>query len=228
MNCDAFLDLLWRERGLAIVRASPRTLAENAMHAAVRGGFKVLEFTLGTPDALGLIRDFAAHSELTVGAGTVLTADDARSAIAAGARFLVSPIVDEAVIEVALAHDVAIAPGTATPTEMVRAHRAGAALQKLFPAAAGGPSYVRSVLGPLPFLRIVPTNGVDADNAADYLNAGAFACGFVGSLFTADAMARGDFAAIEAQAARLRRAVDSVTRPSEPAPRSEPAQPSRR
>ena len=102
-------------------------------------------------------------------------------------------------------------PGTHTPTEMLRAHRAGATFCKLFPAPAGGPTWVKSVLGPMPFLKIVPTNGVDEHNAAEWLAAGAFAAGFVAPLFPADDLAEGRWDEIEARAARCIAAVQGRT-----------------
>ena len=95
-------------------------------------------------------------------------------------------------------------PGTHTPTEMLRAHRAGAPLQKLFPGPAGGPAYVKACLGPMPFLNIVPTSGVSADNAAAFIEAGAHAVGFVAPLFDADDIASGNFEAIETRARELK------------------------
>jgi len=93
-------------------------------------------------------------------------------------------------------------PGTHTPTEMLRAHRAGAQLCKLFPAPAGGPAWVRSVLGPMPYLKIVPTNGVDEHNAKEWIDAGVFAAGFVAPLFVAADIEAGRWDAIEARAER--------------------------
>ena len=98
-------------------------------------------------------------------------------------------------------------PGTHTPTEMLRAHRAGASLQKLFPAPGIGPTYVKACLGPMPFLRIVPTSGVDESNAAAYLQAGAFAVGFVTSLFDPEDLAAGRFDRVEQRARSLLAAV---------------------
>jgi 2-dehydro-3-deoxyphosphogluconate aldolase / (4S)-4-hydroxy-2-oxoglutarate aldolase len=215
MRPDQFLDFLWRERGTAIMRTHDQALAADAMDAAIRGGFRVCEFTMTTPGVLELIAQFAGRDDVVVGAGTVLTIDDARAAVEAGARFLVSPVVDEEIIAAAAVLGVAMMPGTHTPTEMRRAHRAGAQLQKLFPAAARGPDYVRSVLGPLPMLRIVPTNGVDESNAAAYLAAGAFAAGFVRALFPPAAMGTGDMEAIEERAQELKAALDSVERPAQ-------------
>jgi len=147
---------------------------------------------------------------LVVGAGTVLDVEQARLAVEAGARFLVSPVVDEAVIGEALAAGVAVMPGTHTPTEMIRAHRAGAHLQKLFPAPGAGPAFVRACLGPLPFLRIVPTNDVDASNAAAYLRAGAFAVGLGNKLFLADDLREGRFDRIERRAREMLAAAHSA------------------
>ena len=153
------------------------------MDAAVRAGFRVCEFTLTTPGAMKLIKEFAGKPGLVIGAGTVLTREQAREAAGQGARFLVSPVMDEEVIDEAVKLGVAMIPGCATPTEMLRAHRAGAAFQKLFPAPGTGPAWVAQTLAPLPFLRIVPTSGVTIENVGAYLRAGAFAVGFVNSLF---------------------------------------------
>jgi 2-dehydro-3-deoxyphosphogluconate aldolase/(4S)-4-hydroxy-2-oxoglutarate aldolase len=102
-------------------------------------------------------------------------------------------------------------PGTHTPTEMLEAHRAGAQLQKLFPAPGIGPAYVHACLGPMPFLRIVPTSGVDESNAAAYLEAGSFAVGFVAPLFDPGDMAAGRFDRIEQRGRALLAAVSYQT-----------------
>lgn len=207
MTPAEFVALLGRERASAILRTDLEEAAAPAMHAAVRGGFRVVEFTLTTPGALERIGEFARLDGVVVGAGTVLTVEEARAAVEAGARFLVSPVVDEAVIEEAARLGVAAMPGTHTPTEMLRAHRAGAQLQKLFPAPGLGPAYAAACLGPLPFLRVVPTNGVDASNAGAWLAAGAHALGFVAPLFDAAEVRDGNVAAVEARARRLLAAV---------------------
>lgn len=205
MSGGDFIARLARERATAILRTDGQAKAAAAMEAAVRGGFRHLEFTLTTPGALELVTEFSRRTDLdlVVGAGTVLTVDDARSAVRAGARFLVSPVMDEEVIRVALDLGVIAVPGCHTPTEMQRAHRAGAQLQKVFPALAGGPEAVRAILAPMPFLRLVPTHGVTGDNAAEYLAAGAVAVGFVSSLFAAGDLAAGRFDRVEERARTL-------------------------
>jgi Entner-Doudoroff aldolase len=194
----------------AILRTQLEDAVEPAMEAAVRGGFRIIEFTLNTPNAIDHIGRFARRQDLIVGAGTVLTLDDARSAIGAGASFLVSPVVDEEIIAHACASEVAVMPGTHSPTEMLRAHRAGAPLQKLFPAPPSGPEFVRACLGPLPFLRIVPTSGVDGSNVGRFLQAGAWAVGFVSPLFVADDLREGRFDRIALRAEQLLAAVGNA------------------
>lgn len=184
MKPQDFVTMVQRERASAILRTDDQDGAADAMNAAVAGGFRVIEFTLTVPGVYELIEEFAAREDLVVGAGTVLDAEQAGAAVRAGAKFLVSPIVDETVIQSAHALGVAVIPGCHTPTEMMRAHRAGAQLQKLFPCPAGGPTYLSSMLGPMSFLKVVPTNGVDASNARQWLDAGAFGLGFAATLFT--------------------------------------------
>lgn len=207
MSPDQFLDLYRSQRASAILRTSDRALARAAMRAAVRGGFRVIEFTFSIPGAVELIAEFARDPNVVVGAGTVLTVEEARQAVAAGARFLVSPVMDPVVIEQATRLGVAMMPGCSTPTEMLQAHRCGAALQKLFPAPGTGPAWVAQTLGPLPFLRIVPTAGVTLENAAAYLKAGAFAVGFVNSLFEPADVKAGRWDIIESRARAMLEAV---------------------
>lgn len=187
----------------AILRTKDAKLAENAMRAAVTGGFRMIEFTLTTPGAFDLIAMFAKENDLIVGAGTVLTTDDARRAVNAGARFIVSPITDGDIIDEAQRLEVVSVPGTVTPTEMVTAHRLGADFVKFFPAQGDVAGYVRSILGPLPFLRIFPTSGVTEDNFVTILEAGAAGVGFVGSLFDPRDMAAERFDFIRERAARI-------------------------
>lgn len=204
---EAVLNVLREARAVAILRCNDHSVGRNALAAAVRGGFRALEVTLGTPGAVEIIADMARDPSLLVGAGTVLTVEQARAAVQAGARFLVSPVLDVEVLAEASRLGVVMIPGCATPTELWKAHRAGAPLQKLFPAPAGGPTWLRSVLGPMPFLRVIPTNGVEVDNASEWLAAGAFAIGCVRSVFQPDLLAAHAWDAIENRARALLAAV---------------------
>lgn len=207
MTPDQFVSTYHDLKASAILRTSISEAAKPAMEAAVAGGFRIVEFTLTTPGALDLISEFSARDGLIVGAGTVLSVDDVKRAADAGARFLVSPVMDVEVIIAATNRGLAMMPGTHTATEMLQAHRAGAPLCKLFPAPGTGPSYVKSILGPMPFLRIVPTNGVHLNNAASYLKAGAHAVGFTTALFDTNDLVQGAFERTEEKARKLLEAV---------------------
>jgi len=198
-----FVTFFHEQRASAILRTDLAVAAAPAMEAAIRAGFRICEFTLTVPKALEHVAAFSKREGIVVGAGTVLTVEDARRAVEAGARFLVSPVVDEVVIEEATRLGVAMMPGTHTPTEMLRAHRAGSSLQKLFPAPGNGPAFVKACLGPMPFLRIVPTSGVDESNAAAYFAAGAFAVGFVAPLFDPADLRERRFDRVEARGREL-------------------------
>lgn len=155
-----------------------------ACRAAVKGGLSVLEITLTTPGALEAIEVMAKQPGVIAGGGTVLTPEDARRVAAAGGRFALSPVFDAAVVDEAHRLGLLAVPGTSTPTEILAAHRHGVRLVKVFPAAAlGGAAYIRAVRGPLPGIPLVPTNGVTAENVADYLQAGAVAVGVGGDVF---------------------------------------------
>ena len=188
----------------AIVRTDDQSVAEQAMAAAVEGGFRVIEFTLNTPGALELITQFRSMDEsLLVGAGTVMTPQAAKEAVNAGAQFIVSPVCDPAVIRKAGEMGVVSIPGTQTPTEMQNAHEAGADFVKLFPAPPNVAEYIRYVLGPQPHLKIFPTSGVNLDNMLEVLEAGAAGAGFVRPLFDPQLMQDRDFDAIRKRASQI-------------------------
>jgi 2-dehydro-3-deoxyphosphogluconate aldolase / (4S)-4-hydroxy-2-oxoglutarate aldolase len=204
---EAVLNDLREARAVAILRSNDHAIGRKALAAAVRGGFRALEVTLSTPGAVEIISDLSRDDRLLIGAGTVLTVEQARAAHQAGARFLVSPVLDIEVVAEATRLGCVMIPGCATPTELWKAHRAGAALQKLFPSPAGGPTWLRSVLAPMPFLRVIPTNGVEVENASEWLAAGAFAVGCVRSLFPTDALSSQNWDVIEDRARALLAAV---------------------
>jgi Entner-Doudoroff aldolase len=205
----AVLNAFAQYRCSAILRTAERDVVRPALEAAIAGGFRIVEVTMTTPDCLEHISALAERHGLVVGAGTVLSVDDAKEAMAAGARFLVSPVTDAQVITFCRQHDLVSVPGTFTPTEMMTAHRAGADMVKLFPGPANGPDFLRAVRGPLPFLRVFPTSGVTEDNIGDWLDAGAFGLGFVATLFDADDLQARRFDAIRERAARLVAAVNA-------------------
>lgn len=187
---------------VAVIRLDTYATAVQVAEALVEGGISVLEFTLtgeGAVEAVGAARA-ALGDRACIGIGSVLHEAQARAAIDGGAQFLVTPAVRPAVIAAATNRDTLVLAGGITPSELLQAHEAGAALLKLFPARLGGPAYLKDILAPLPFLKLVPTGGVSATNAADFLAAGAAALGIGGNLVDPHAIAAGDFAKLTAAA----------------------------
>jgi 2-dehydro-3-deoxyphosphogluconate aldolase / (4S)-4-hydroxy-2-oxoglutarate aldolase len=172
------LDPLLQSGVIAVVRLSEPVRLGPAARALAAGGVGAVEVTLTTPGAIDAIADLASDKGLAgcvIGAGTVLDESAARYVIDAGARFVVSPVLNPAVIRACRDRGVPCMPGALTPTELLEAWRAGAPVVKLFPASAVGPGYIRDVLAPLPFLRLVPSGGVSLENAGDWIRAGAAA-----------------------------------------------------
>lgn len=138
--------------------------------ALAAGGARCAEVTFRTPDAEPVLKEMAAHGGLAVGAGTVLTPEQAERAVAAGARFVVSPGFDEEVVAACRELGVPVVPGIATATELMRALKAGLDTVKLFPAEPlGGLRTLRALAAPFPRTRFVPTGGIDADRMTSYL-----------------------------------------------------------
>jgi len=174
------------EAGLvAVLRASTAEHVPAVASCLVEVGVRIIEVTLTTPDAIGLIEQL--HSSLgpdaLVGAGTVVTADEAEACIDAGAQFLVSPTASLDVVATARIAGVAAFMGALTPTEIIAAHRSGASAVKLFPASIVGPQYIKGVHGPFPDIQIMPTGGIDVDRVESWLRAGAAAVGLGTSLY---------------------------------------------
>ncbi|MCL2725313.1 MAG: bifunctional 4-hydroxy-2-oxoglutarate aldolase/2-dehydro-3-deoxy-phosphogluconate aldolase [Polyangiaceae bacterium] len=204
------LQAIERQRVVAVVRLDDAARLLPVIEALAAADVCVVEVTVTIPGALEAMAGMKSKldSRVVVGAGSVLDSETARLAILAGARFVVGPTFSPAVLSLCHRYDVLAIAGAYTPTEIVAAWEAGADLVKVFPAGSLGPRYLKDLLqGPLPQLRLVPTGGVTADNAAAYLAAGAFAVGAGGDLVQRDAVARGDYARITEQARRLVRAV---------------------
>jgi 2-dehydro-3-deoxyphosphogluconate aldolase/(4S)-4-hydroxy-2-oxoglutarate aldolase len=193
-----------------VIRAASPELALRAAEAVLAGGISVFEITMTVPDAPAVIETLAARlgARAVVGAGTVLDAVAAARCIDAGAAFVVSPGFDAATVAAAHARGVPAMPGALTPTEVIAAWKAGADMVKIFPASAvGGPKYLRALRGPLPDVKLLPTGGVNAATAGDYIAAGAAALGVGSELIDPAALARGDDALLTTRARELLAAV---------------------
>jgi 2-dehydro-3-deoxyphosphogluconate aldolase/(4S)-4-hydroxy-2-oxoglutarate aldolase len=204
-----FDEALDRLPAVGIMRGCPARHAVAVAAAARDAGFTAVEVTLDSPSPVEVIAELAASfPDLLVGAGTVRTAAEVGAATDAGARFIVSPILSRTMLEACSSRGLPCLPGAATPTEIWKALEWGAAGVKVFPAAElGGPAFIRAVRAPLGSPPLIPTGGVDAGNAAAYLEAGARAVGVGGSVFSASAMAAGDVARVGSLAAALVEAV---------------------
>ncbi|TKX76007.1 bifunctional 4-hydroxy-2-oxoglutarate aldolase/2-dehydro-3-deoxy-phosphogluconate aldolase [Halorubrum sp. GN11_10-6_MGM] len=196
---------------IAILRGVARDDAVAVADAVVDAGVTALEVTADTPNATGSIAAITdCVDDALVGAGTVLDAETARAAQLAGAEFLVTPTVNRDVIRTANRYGTPIAVGAYTPTEAIEAYEAGADAVKVFPAKTGGPEHVAAIGGPLPQIPLVPTGGVGADNAGEYVRAGAVAVGVGSSIVDDAAIADGDFDAIRSNARAVVEAVDAA------------------
>ena len=178
-----------------VVRAPSPELAMRAAEAVLAGGISIFEITMTVPDAPAVIRALVERlgNRAVVGAGTVLDAEAARRCIEAGAAFIVSPGLDLGTIAAAHERGVPIMPGALTPTEVITAWKAGADMVKIFPASAvGGPKYLKALKGPLPDVKMLPTGGVNAQTAGEFIAAGACALGVGSELVDIAALSRGD------------------------------------
>lgn len=195
-----------------VVRAASVEEANRAVEAICAGGIPAVEITMTVPNAVSVIRELAQHrKDVLLGAGTVTNAAQAEACILAGAQFLVSPGLSARVLAEARSHSILAIPGALTPTELMSAQEQGASLVKIFPCGnVGGPKYLKSLKAPFPQAMLIPTGGVNAANAADFIAAGAFALGVGADLVDAKALREGNLEKITAAARELVNAVASA------------------
>jgi len=183
---------------MGIVRGVALELIEPIVEAVASAGLETIEITMNTANAPALIRQAvrSARKRLTVGAGTVLTMDQLRSALDAGATFIVMPALIRDVTEYCVKEKVPVFPGALSPQEIYDAHMAGAAMVKVFPAKFFGPGYFREIKGPFDKISLLACGGVTPENMKDYFAGGADAVSFGSSVFRKEWMASGDFKSI--------------------------------
>ncbi|MEB3102465.1 bifunctional 4-hydroxy-2-oxoglutarate aldolase/2-dehydro-3-deoxy-phosphogluconate aldolase [Ferviditalea candida] len=198
---------------IAIIRSDSITDIENIVAALHDAGIKAVEVTMNTPDALKAIELLSRKyrsSDLLIGAGTVLEGTTARLAILSGASFLLSPTLDQSLIETANRYQVPVIPGVFTPTEVLRAFEWGAQAVKIFPASTVGPRYIKELKAPLSHVNMIPVGGVNLDNVKDYLQAGSFAVGVGSSLVSASLVKQKDFEEIRLRASAFVNLIDGM------------------
>ena len=183
---------------VAVIRSPSSEQLVSVARALFDGGVDVLEVTFTVPGVLEILTAVRKDlgKKVLLGAGTVLDTESARAAILAGAEYIVSPTVNRDVISLCNRYDKLIMTGAFTPTEILTAWESGADIVKVFPADIGGPEYLKSVHGPLPQIRLMPTGGVNLDTIKPFLKAGACAVGLGGALVESKAIANNDMARI--------------------------------
>lgn len=203
------LELIQKSRLVAIIRLERLDHAQELVNVLLDAGVRCLEFTLTNPDAPKWLRRLLIedkrfeNGEACIGVGSVRNVEEARLVLDAGAQFVVTPITSVKVIEVCVERKVPIASGAFTPTEIATAWDAGANIVKVFPARVLGPGYIRDVLAPLPYIQLMPTGGIDASNAGDYLRSGAIAVGVGGQLCPVNLVETKDWGTILHSAKRI-------------------------
>jgi len=168
-----------------VIRVSTAQEAMDVADAIKEGGVSFIEITMSVQGAIDVIKELTKKykEEIVMGAGTVLDPETGRAALLAGAQFIVSPTLNLDLIHLAHRYSAVVIPGTMTPTEILTAWNAGADMVKVFPAAQlGGPEYIKAIRGPLPQILLVPTGGVNLQNAGAFIKAGAAALGVGGEL----------------------------------------------
>lgn len=197
---------------VAIIRANSSNELIEAAAAIQTGGVDVIEITMTTPGALRVISDVSKHlgDAVLIGVGSVLDPETARAAMLAGAEFVVSPVTKNDVIEICNRYGKVVIPGAFTPTEILTAWEAGADYVKVFPSSGVGPSYIKDIKAPLPQIPLIPTGGINAENAADFIKAGSTALGVGSALVSNSIIESGDFNLLTERAENLISSVNSV------------------
>lgn len=199
---------------VAIFRTRAPEHAVEGIAAAVRGGFEAVEITMNSTGATDALESVAGRVDAIVGAGTIVRPEQVKEAYDAGAEFVVTPILDPAIVEAAHDLSLPIAMGASTPTEIFQAREAGADWVKVFPAEAlGGPDYISLVKGPLDDVPILVTGGISSANYLGYLDAGVELVGFGESVFDPDLAADDDYEELERRAIEVCRRLDTYEPP---------------
>ena len=205
MSNQSWLTLLQQTPAIAVIRTAKIEQGRQMALAVAAGGIQLIEITWNSDRPTELIQQLRLElPNCTIGTGTLLTLDQLKEAIAAGAQFLFTPHVDPVMIQTAVAHSIPIIPGALSPTEIVTAWQAGASCVKVFPVSSvGGASYIKSLQGPLGNIPLIPTGGVTLENAKEFIAAGAIAVGLSGQLFPQQLVAQENWSAIAQLAKNL-------------------------
>lgn len=205
MSSQSWLQVLQKERAIAVIRAQNWQEGCQMAQAVAAGGMKLIEITWNSDRPEKTINYLRSElPDCQIGSGTLLNLEQLEMAIASGAEFLFTPHIDLTLIETAVKANIPIIPGALSPTEIVTAWQAGANCVKVFPIqAVGGANYIRSLQGPLGNIPLIPTGGITLKNAKEFLQAGAIAVGLAGDLFPQTLISKADWQAISTNAKNL-------------------------
>lgn len=197
---------------VAVIRRPKASQIYSIAEALVEGGVGALEITVDTPGVFEMIKEIKAQfgQRVLVGAGTVLDAETAKTAIDAGSDFIFSPILDEETIKLTIRYGKISIPGVMTPTEIVKAYQAGADVLKIFPGKSLGVDYIKELRGPLGHIPMMPTGGVDVHNVGQFIKNGAVAVGVGGSLLNKQAIEEERYDVLKETAQQLAAAIQAA------------------
>ncbi|HWR66811.1 MAG TPA: bifunctional 4-hydroxy-2-oxoglutarate aldolase/2-dehydro-3-deoxy-phosphogluconate aldolase [Bellilinea sp.] len=197
---------------LAVIRGPSAELTVQMVEALVQGGVTGIEITYSTPNAEEVVKTLSSKfgDSILLGMGTLTKPEQAASAKAAGAHFLVSPICEAELVKTMVGSGLVTMAGALTPTEVFQAYSLGVDVVKVFPGSLGGPAYIKALKGPFPYIPMMPTGGVSATNAKDWFAAGVVAVG-AGSELCPPALAKeGKFAEISQNAAEFMKIIQAA------------------
>ena len=195
MNKEQIIKKIINEKVVAVIRLNESDNAIDVVNAIYIGGISSIEITMTTPNALQIIEKLNKNygDKLLVGVGSVLNKKMTEDSISAGAKYVVSPIFDPEIIEIAHKVDIPAMPGCFTPTEIYTAHESGADIIKVFPADVTGMKFFKAIKAPIPFLKLMPTGGVNLTNANEWIKAGACAVGVGSAMLEKKAIAEKNY-----------------------------------
>ena len=210
MNKDEAFDVILSTKVIAVIRMADTEKLVKVIRAVQEGGVKAIEITMTTPDAVNVIHTISKKKskDILLGAGSVLDPETAALVIHSGADFVVSPATNTEMIKLCNRYGKLVAPGAFTPTEIISAWEIGADIVKIFPATSVGPKYFKDIKGPLPQVRLMPTGGVNLDNAGEFIKNGACCVGIGTALLDKKAIAENNWDVLTQKAESLIKSVN--------------------
>lgn len=185
MNKFDIINKIKEKKIIAVIRYNDATKIERIVESIILGGITIIEITMTVPNAVEIIKSLSEkykNTDVVIGAGTILSREEAKTAIESGSSFIVSPILNEDMIKICTNYNILCIPGIATPTEAFNAMQYGAEILKLFPSNSFSPKIIKTYKGPFPEIKLLPTGGISIENINEWINAGAYGVGIGGEL----------------------------------------------